>query len=242
MAYDLRIVAENAETFARTFLTAYLEPAFGARSKTEIDLLVFGCLIDAKVVDPDGPIYDIARGLNITPSRARSLVLNWQLRAAWAVADLGPMIVRALAKTRFSRDGTLLTFGIESPLLREEVGARLKRKGIFADASFSKELVRLPVDAFVEFIDELLDDRTKEAVKATLVHDKQLPDTSFKALAKGVLTKLGEKFADQAGGAIADAAFGKASAFITGILSGNVGDATRDIGADDFPPRMSTLS
>jgi hypothetical protein len=88
MAYDLTAVAANAEVFVRTFLAGYLEPAFGARSKTEIDLLVFGCLIDAKVVDPDGPIYDIARGLNITPSRARSLVLNWQLRAAWTTADL----------------------------------------------------------------------------------------------------------------------------------------------------------
>ena len=55
----------------------------------------------------------------------------------------------ALKKTRFSKDGTLLTFGIESPLLKEEVTARLKRKGIFADAAFSRELVKLPVEAFV---------------------------------------------------------------------------------------------
>jgi hypothetical protein len=210
MAFDLSAVLaepEKADVFARTFLTGYLEPAFGARSKSEIDLLVLTSLIAARIIDPDGPIYDIARGLNITPSRVRNLILNWQLRAASNAGDLGPAIVQALQKTRFSRDGTLLVFGIESPLLREEISARLRRKGIFADASFSKELVRLPVDAFVEFIDELLDVGTKDAVKAALVHDKQLPDTSFKALAKGVLTKLGEKFADKAGGAIADAAF-----------------------------------
>jgi hypothetical protein len=68
--------------------------------------------------------------------------------------------VVALKKTRFSNDGKLLTFGVESPLLKEEITARLKRKGVFPDASFSKELVKLPVDAFVEFLDEIVDDET----------------------------------------------------------------------------------
>jgi hypothetical protein len=94
-------------------------------------------------VDPDAPIYDLARALNITPSRARSLVLNWQLRSTASQADLRQKIVNALKKTRFSKDGTLLTFGVESPLLKEEIAARLKLKGVFPDASFSKELVKL---------------------------------------------------------------------------------------------------
>jgi len=88
--------------------------------------------------------------------------------------------VNALKKTRFSKDGTLLAFGVESPLLKEEVAARLKLKGIFPDASFARELVKLSVEAFVEFLDEILDDDTKKAVHSTLVKDKQLPDKSFK--------------------------------------------------------------
>jgi hypothetical protein len=133
--------------------------AFGACSKSEINLLVFTCLIEAKAIDPDAPVYDLARALNITPARARNLILNWQLRSTAVQADLRRNIVDALRKTRFSKDGTLLTFGIENPLLKEEIAARLRRKGIFSDASFSRELVKLPVDAFVEFLDEIL---TKE--------------------------------------------------------------------------------
>ena len=41
-------------------MAGYPNPAFGARSKSEIDLLVFSCLIEAKAIDPDGPIL---RGL-----------------------------------------------------------------------------------------------------------------------------------------------------------------------------------
>jgi hypothetical protein len=63
--------ASNSSAFATAFVAAYITPAFGARSKAEIDLLVFSCLISANAIDPASPIYEISRALNITPSRAR---------------------------------------------------------------------------------------------------------------------------------------------------------------------------
>lgn len=234
MSYDPKAIKDTpAAAFARTFLEGYLAPAFGARSKSEIDLLVFSCLIDAKVINPEGPIYDIARGLNITPARARGLLLNWQLRSSPA-GDMRLAIVAALRKTRFSADGSLMTFGVESPLLKEEITARLRATGVFPDASFSKELVRMPVEAFVDFLDSVVDDEIKKGVKAVLVKDKQLPDRSFKALAAGVLKKLGEKVADEAGGALAKGAVDKVSSFIGGLLNSDVKGATKSIGAGDF--------
>jgi len=183
----------SAAKFTSVFISAYTSPAFGARSKSEIDLLVFSCLIDAGAIDPQAPEYDIARALNITPARVRNLILNWQLRSIPTQGDLRGAIVEALKKTRFRNDGELLTFGVESPLLKEEIIARLKSRGVFPDASFSKELVKLPADAFVEFLDEIVDNETKRQVRATLVKDKQIPDTSFKALATGVLVNFGSR-------------------------------------------------
>ena len=234
--------SSNAVKFAGSFVGAYTSPAFGAQSKSEIDLLVFTCLIEANAIDPDAPVYEIARSLNVTPARARSLILNWQLRTTPQNSDLRPAVVAALKKTRFTKDGTILTFGVESPLLKEEINARLKRKGVFSDASFSKELIRLPVEAFVEFLDDIVDDATKKGVRATLVKDKQLPDMSFKALATGVLAKLGEKVAGEAGKAIADEIVGEVSkpaakkviGFLTGLLAGDAKGATKNITRDDF--------
>jgi hypothetical protein len=136
----------------------------------------------------------------------------------------------------------MLTFGVESPLLKEEINARLKGKGVFSDASFSKELIRLPVEAFVEFLDDIVDDATKKEVRATLVKDKQLPDTSFKALATGVLAKLGEKVASEAGKELAGEIVSKAAkpaaerviGFLTGLLTGDAKGATKNIAKDDF--------
>jgi hypothetical protein len=226
MANDIKTALadpNNSAAFAMGFLDGYLTPAFGARSKSETDLLVFGCLVTAKAIDPEGPIYDIARALNITPTRARGLVMNWELRTMSSQEDLRKALVGVLQHTRFSKDGTYLTFGVESPLVREEIVARLKRKGVFPDASFARELVRLPVEAFVDFLDDILDPKVKAAVKKTLITDKQLPDRSFKALATGVLMKLGEKVAGKAGevvaGAIGDAVFKPVAETVTGFLS-----------------------
>ena len=62
--------------FATMFVDGYLTPAFGARTKSEIDLLVLKCLIAAGTLDPAAPVYDLARALNLTPTRVRSLILN----------------------------------------------------------------------------------------------------------------------------------------------------------------------
>lgn len=237
MVYDVRQALtdpERALAFSKTLVDGYLTPAFGARSKSEIDLLVFQALVAAGAVDPAGPIYDLVRTFNITPAKARGLVLNWQLRATELAQDLTGQLVAALKVTRFAKDGTLLTFGIESPLLKEEIVARLKRKGVYADASFQKDIVRLPVDAFVAFLDEVVSDDTKKQVSDRLVRDKQLPDRSFKALATGVISKLGEKVAGEAGkalaGGVVDAAadaFAKPAvehmeAFLVGLLANDV--------------------
>lgn len=103
-----------AQKFAAAFAGAYLAPAFGARSKSEIDLLVFTSLVDAGALDATAPTYDIARAFNISPARVRTLVFNWQLRATGQGFDLKAALMEALAKTRFAKDGEYLTFGIES--------------------------------------------------------------------------------------------------------------------------------
>lgn len=231
----------SATKFAAVVIEGYLSPAFGARSKAETDLLIFAGLIEAGLVDPEAPLFDTARRLNISTTRVRNLLFNWQMRSPTPF-DLRQAFAGALKKTRFSKDGTLLAFGVENPLLKEEIIASLKRKGFFADASFSKEIVRLPVEALVEFLDEILDDKTKEDVRVALVADKQLPDKSFKALAIGIFSKLGEKVAGEVGKEVAGELVGKVAKpitdkvvrFLTGLLAGDPGAAAKAISKDDF--------
>lgn len=71
---------KRAATFARSFLGSYLVPALGVLPKTEIDLLVFTLMVDAGAIDPNGSIFTLARSLNITPTKTRSLIFQYQLR------------------------------------------------------------------------------------------------------------------------------------------------------------------
>lgn len=110
----------------------------------------------------------------------------------------------------------------------------MKRRGVFPDASFAKELVKLPVEAFVEFLDEILDDNVKAQLQKTVVKDKLLPDRSFKALATGVLMKLGEKVAGKAGEQFIGEGAKQATYFVSGLLLGKAKDAASGISTDDY--------
>ena len=108
--------------------------------------------------------------------------------------------------------------------------------------TFAREIVRLPVDSFVDFLDDLVDPEVKKAFKAKPVKDKQLVDKSFSAIAKGVLGKLAEKVVGKAGDALGDAVVDGAmdvlspvakqvTEFLVGLLKGDAGTAA-DIAAD----------
>ena len=89
---------------------------------------------------------------------------------------------------------------------------------------------------------------TRFTLMACIVKDKQLPDRSFKALATGVLGKLGEKgcgrnrqrhLAGELVGSVGKPAAEKAVGFVMGVLTGDAKGATKDITKDDFArPRV----
>ena len=207
---------DNATYFAQHFIQTFASPAFGAISKTEVDNLVFRLLVETGAINPKSQVYEIARDLNVTPAKARNLLFQWQLRAMNDDTTLKDDLVSALQSVRFTKDGDYMSFGVESPLLREELRARLKRLGIYPDASFSSEIVRLSVKHFVEFLDDLLDTPTKKALHKQLIKDHQLKDKSFKAVGTRILKSIANKAAGEVGDEITDL-FGDA---VKGILGG----------------------
>lgn len=197
----------RAAQFARGFLATYLAPSLGAVSKSETDQLVFRLLVEAGELTTDGQVYEIARALNVTPSKARNLLFQWQLRQVTAPDVMRMEIAKAISHVRFASDRTYLVFGIESPLVREELRSRFKKMGVFTDATFSPEIIRVKVEHFVEFMDGFLEPAAKKSLTNALVKDRQIEDRSF----KGVATKVIEGFAQKAVGKGADALVGAAA-------------------------------
>ena len=210
---------DEAKSFCIELIKAYTTPAFGAISKTEIDNVVFGLMIKSGLIDLKLQVYEIARKLNITPTKTRNLLFQWQLRNSNDSEKLKEGLREALQSVRFGKDGSFLVFGIESPILREELRSRLKKQGIFADASFSSEIVRLKVEQFVEFLDDFLNEETTKKMREALVKDGQVKDPSFKASAIRIMKHFAEKAIGPDGGEMVN--------FVEQLFQGNP-NALRD--------------
>jgi hypothetical protein len=185
-----------SERFADGFAKAYFGQAMGILPKGEIDLLVFTLLVELEIIAADGSIFSIARALNVTPARAKSLLFQYQLRHIdEARGDL--LVLKALAKAKYAVDEKRLSFGIESPLVRAIVEDKLKAKGVFADLSLSGEILKVPLAQFDDFIELLMGKEKAEDLEKALRKDGHLKEGSLRQW----LLKYGTAAASGAAGA-----------------------------------------
>jgi hypothetical protein len=181
--------------FAKGFAARYFAPALGALPKSEVDQLVFDSLVEIGLIDPDGAIFAMARALNVTPAKARGLLFQHQLRQPLDAAALNAQILKAIGNARFSVDDKRLSFGIESPLVRAAVQARMKQVGIFSDISLSGEILRVPLDQVGDFLAAFLTDEDVDRIAKALKKEGKLPKGWF----IDHLNKLGGEAANEAG-------------------------------------------
>lgn len=210
--------AQTAQAFGQAFADSYLATAFGALPKSEVDLLVFGLLIQTGVLQADQPIYDMARSLNITPAKARNLLFQHQLRTLDDDA-LNRSVLIAVRHGRYSVDQQRLSLGIESPLVRSAIEARSKAKGVFADISLSGEILRIPMTQFGVFITAFLSQDQQRQLQERLQAGGLLQ-------AEGLvptLNRAGRWFAAQVAGGAAEQVPGKIGDFFEWVQTAATG-------------------
>jgi hypothetical protein len=208
----------QSRLFGESILETLRQVPFGALPKTELDLALFRALVEARIIDVNTPIFEIARRLEITPSRVRTLLYRYRLMTQGGDDTVMEEIAAALTKTRFELTAGHISFGIEDPYIRDSLGALLKEQGVFADTSFNPETVRLTIGAFVDFTDRRLSDDDRERILRALKGDTHIELNRFKRVLKDVLAQLGRRFV---GAAAEDAASGLIDAawdFTTGLI------------------------
>ena len=151
--YDLSNA--NFKDLITEFFEFYTTPAFGARSKSEIDLKVFELLGKCGWIDDD--YYNVSRKLKITPTRAKNLILNAKLRAE-SQPNTEEMYNHFLEKIKElgyktdSKNNSIIIFSLPDMLLREYLKFKLRTVGKIWDSSFNSELVRVSVDDFLDIV------------------------------------------------------------------------------------------
>ncbi len=173
----------RAAKFARSFLRSYLVPALGVLPKTEIDLRVFSLLVGAGAIDPNGSIFTLARSLNITPSKARSLIFQYQLRHV-SEADTDKEVLKTIAGARYWKDGSNLAFGVESPLVRAAIAAKMRERGVFSDVSLSGDILKVSPEQFGEVLAVLLPAEVAKSLAKKLSKEGVSESTVRRAIKK----------------------------------------------------------
>lgn len=186
-----------AAAVGRGLVESYMATAFGALPKSEIDLLVFTLLVQSKVLDPNGAVFAVARTLNVTPAKARSLIFQYQLRHV-SEADTDKEVLLALTNARYWKEASNIAFGVESPLVRAALAARMREHGVFADVSLSGEILKVTPTQFGEILASLLpSDVLKEVSKK--LKKEGVAESAIRKAIKAHGAKIAEGFITDTG-------------------------------------------
>ena len=194
--------AKKAKESLDSFLAAYLNPAFGALPKQEVELLVLRLLSQIGAISERPSVYELVSKLKITRSRARRLIYDQELRNRTS-QELDEDVRVLLRTPILQKRGESFALEIENTLLSDHIRAKLKELGHVTDGSFSPSLVTLTVDAMVALIDDQLTNTQKDATLKALIK-AGAPDRTIKGVLKSALKKLGEMIADDTGQAVAE--------------------------------------
>lgn len=210
---------DRAKAILAELLTAATTPAFGAQSKREGDLKIFGALFDVGAMAPDASLYEISTALRITRAKASNMSFDRDMRRAADRSGLDDLVRAVIGRARFAKDGEYVALEIENPLVREHLKDHLRRLGHLSDASFNASIVRMTRDGAADLASGLIPEEGRDAVAKALTdagfEGRSLSDKVRKGLG-GATSKIGEKAADKA----VDVGIGAAGAYLAPIAMG----------------------
>lgn len=160
-----KIIISEHKKFVDDFLKEYLENGFSVMPKREVDILVFNLLLKY-----GGLIAHSNHALSImlqTPeSKIRSYGYEARLRYPPDENYIRREFLIVLGRAQFQLDKKdaddiekmKIIFAIEDKFLRHAILGRLKEKGMFADTSFNREIVKIECSSLIDVIEELYDE------------------------------------------------------------------------------------
>lgn len=207
----------KAASALKTLLERFLDPAFGALPKSEIELLILGALEEVGAISAEPVVYELVSKLRVTRTKARNLIYERELRRL-TPAELDSRVRSLLKRPIIQKAGDQFVLEVENPLVSDHLRSKVQALGHISDGSFSPAIVKLPLDAVVALIEHYIPMEQRGPIRDTLVA-AGAPDTSFKGVLKAVLKKVALKVASDTGEALLD----NASEYISPIVDATIG-------------------
>lgn len=202
----------------KELLKEYINPAYGAMSKRDFDIMLFMKLQELEIIEKTPEIYDVVSSLKVTRTKARNLIYESKLRTS-TENDLENEL-KELVSSPILKDGDKVNLEIGNPYLADYIRSELKKLGHITDGSFSNELLKMTTDAYAALFESLVPEDRKREIKDTLVSCGAIADTSFKAMLKSITKKIASKVIGNVGDAVVD----NVSDYLKPIIEGRISD------------------
>ena len=185
------------KAFASEFLAEYLENGMGVMSKKEIDLLVMHLLSEYSEIDRMSN-HALSIELQSTESQIRNM--RYQAKLRYPPKDARHVekgLLEVFTRAYFDLDNKKIVFIVEDSYLRLSLMGRLKAKGMFADTSFNRELVKVDPEFLENVLQEMYGEKVAETYKSAFdaMLDLESADKdriTFRSLKKIVIDSAAE--------------------------------------------------
>jgi hypothetical protein len=191
----------------------YLNPAFGALPKREIEIIMFQVLQDLEIFDSNPDLYSLLSSLRTTRSRARTLLYESNLRKG---IDLDEALLEILKNPILLKDNDKVCLEVDNPLLIDHLKHELKDLNHITDGSFSADIVKLTPEAYKKLLNAKFGKIPAKQLRKALIECGAETEVTVQSLITGVLKNAGKKIASDAG----DKAGELIGDFLGKILSG----------------------
>ena len=138
----------NEHDVLEAIIERYTEPTFGSLTKKETDIMIFRALQDLGLIGNYPDVYDVMSKLKVTRAKARTLIAESSLRRS-SDEDLKQELTKLLESESILVADNKICLEIENPMLMDFLRAELKKNKYITDGSFSPEIVKLSVPAYL---------------------------------------------------------------------------------------------
>ncbi|MBO4875301.1 MAG: hypothetical protein J5542_08355 [Bacteroidales bacterium] len=138
----------NEHDILEAIIERYTEPTFGSLTKKETDIMIFRALQDLGLIGNYPDVYDVMSKLKVTRAKARTLIAESSLRRS-SDEDLKQELTKLLESESILVADNKICLEIENPMLMDFLRAKLKENKYITDGSFSPEIVKLSVPAYL---------------------------------------------------------------------------------------------
>jgi len=190
---------EQLKTAVTVLLGSHAAPVFGAAKTVEHEIAALNALKALGYLADDSDEFTLVEKLRITKSKARSLLYQTALRKIDEdEAEKDMRLINALKSTQIVKEGNLFIIEVPDPLTMDRMRKIIRDAGYLSDETFSNSLARIPEEALVALMVELIPEKDKKAMEKKM-SDSGVTDISIPGLIKAIIKQEASKIAGDTG-------------------------------------------